>query len=77
MSDKAFGIFLLVVMLLFVGFMVWGFISTHQSSVQNCIADAKILGIESRYNGGCQLKTPQGIWLDEKDYLMLVASVCK
>ncbi|MCJ7759633.1 hypothetical protein MUP59_00620, partial [Candidatus Bathyarchaeota archaeon] len=75
--DAWTGLIFLLIVAVFFGAVIWSAVDSYEQSKQNCEYDANVLDVVSRYKGGCQFATEQGIWLDQQDYLMLMASSCK
>lgn len=73
-SEKLFTAVLITFVVLFIGVIIWGSVDNHNNSVNACANDAQVLGVEGRYKGGCQLQTTSGVWLPEKEYLLLYAT---
>lgn len=76
-GEKVFAFLMLLLMLAFFGGLIWSGVDSTNQSKQSCMNDAKVLEVDYRYKAGCQFATEQGIWLDQQDYLMLMASSCK
>lgn len=63
-----------IVIIALIGGFIGSIISENKAKENACATDAKALGLEYRYDSGCQLQTPGGVWLSEHDYLLLYAT---
>ena len=76
-DEMIVSVVIILIVALFFGVLIWSAVDSNEQSKQDCEYDANVLDVVSRYKGGCQFATENGIWLDQQDYLMLRASECK